>query len=155
MPRSPESMPSPEEQADIETQRVLSDAELIEGGAKYEVIAGKKSLNTTKEQIAAAREEMEDAFAEREPAKRLTAEDVFHCAADGLPITFGFQGLIEPAIEDWVEGRSRGNMDRLLERTKKGHFGEDELSACLQAIGILKAEDFRFHKKWKATKETE
>ncbi len=52
--------PTPEEQAKIEAERTLSDAELIKGGAEYKIDEeGKKRLEVTADQIETAREEME------------------------------------------------------------------------------------------------
>jgi len=65
MPKQ-EQMPSPDEQAEIEKSRAISDAELLKGGAKYEIKeAGEKTLSPTVEQTEEMRREMKDALRER------------------------------------------------------------------------------------------
>jgi len=56
------NQPTPEDQAKIETERTLSDAEMIKDGAEYVVDeGGDKRLEATSEQVESAREEMERA----------------------------------------------------------------------------------------------
>lgn len=47
-----EKIPSPEEIAKIEKERTISDAELLKGGAEYEINeSGEKILEPTREQL--------------------------------------------------------------------------------------------------------
>ncbi len=71
MVRSREQMPSPDEQAEIEKERAISDAELLKDGAEYEIKDGKKTLSPTEEQVGEAKEEMQIDFAEKRYEKRM------------------------------------------------------------------------------------
>ena len=64
MARSRESIPSPEEQAEIEKSRAISDAELLKGGAHYKVDEqGGKTFVPTVEQLQVAETEMKKELA--------------------------------------------------------------------------------------------
>lgn len=68
-------MPSPEEMAKIEKERILSDAELLKGGADYKFDEkGQKRLDVTDEQIEEAREEMKTALQNREQVEKVEKE---------------------------------------------------------------------------------
>lgn len=60
-------MPSPEEMAEIEKARILSDAELLKEGAEYKFDEiGQKSFELSTEQIERARKEMEQELSKKE-----------------------------------------------------------------------------------------
>ena len=60
-------IPSSEEMAEIEKERVLSDAELLKEGAEYKFDeSGQKILELTEEQVECAKKEMEQDLGKRE-----------------------------------------------------------------------------------------
>lgn len=64
------STPSPEEMARIEKERILSDADLLKGGAEFKFEEGGKILGLTSEQIEAIRQEMEKDLESRKKVEK-------------------------------------------------------------------------------------
>ncbi|HEC30727.1 MAG TPA: hypothetical protein ENI66_01795 [Candidatus Yonathbacteria bacterium] len=124
------NQPTAEEQANIETERTLSDAELIKGGAEYKVDeeTSEKRLEVANEQVESAREDMER---EGEDKERKEKAKQLQESLERINFDVGETG----GSVFFEDGSSLGKKEYII-------FGGIDVSSGKVKIGILDKERF-------------